>query len=272
MSFVSYSQNFEDVILWRALKNVQNGFYIDVGANDPKIDSVTQAFYERGWRGINIEPLPSHCKDLFRERPRDINLQCAAGAEVGEVDVFECDVRGWATAAADVAEQHAAQGRKRVLHRVQVFPLKDICSQHVAGDIHFLKIDVEGFEKSVIDGMDFSRFRPWILLIEATKPNSIEEDHLKWEGSVLASRYFFAYADGLNRFYVSDEHSDLLGMFRYPPNPFDDFVCVEYVNSESRAVQAEARAAEAEANLAAIRDSLSWRITAPLRWLASHLK
>ena len=57
MTFISYAQNFEDVILWRAFKNLQNGFYVDVGANDPINDSVTQAFYEKGWRGINIEPI-----------------------------------------------------------------------------------------------------------------------------------------------------------------------------------------------------------------------
>ena len=56
MSIVSYSQNFEDVMLWRALKDVENGFYIDVGANHPAIDSVTKLFYENGWSGINIEP------------------------------------------------------------------------------------------------------------------------------------------------------------------------------------------------------------------------
>ena len=57
MSIVSYAQNFEDVMLHRALKNIDQGFYIDVGANDPEIDSVTKAFYDMGWRGINIEPV-----------------------------------------------------------------------------------------------------------------------------------------------------------------------------------------------------------------------
>ncbi|HZF37393.1 MAG TPA: FkbM family methyltransferase, partial [Blastocatellia bacterium] len=46
MSFISYAQNFEDVMLWRALKHIDRGFYIDVGANDPDLDSVTKAFYE----------------------------------------------------------------------------------------------------------------------------------------------------------------------------------------------------------------------------------
>jgi len=56
MTFISYSQNLEDVMLWRALKHIEQGFYVDVGANDPTFLSVTHAFYERGWHGINIDP------------------------------------------------------------------------------------------------------------------------------------------------------------------------------------------------------------------------
>ena len=54
MSIVSYAQNFEDVMLWRALGKVENGFYIDIGAQHPVIDSVSKAFYDNGWRGIHV--------------------------------------------------------------------------------------------------------------------------------------------------------------------------------------------------------------------------
>ena len=286
MSFVSYAQNFEDVMLWRALRHVENGFYIDVGANDPAVDSVTKAFYERGWHGINIEPLPSHHRDLEEERPRDINLQCAAGAVNGEIEVWECDVRGWATASAGVVAQHTANGHSGAFHKVPVSQLTDICDHHVSGQIHFLKIDVEGFEKSVIDGMDFSRFRPWILVIEATRPNSTEEIHDEWEGNVLSAGYVLAYTDGLNRFYVAQEHAELLNSLRYPPNVFDGFIRSEQLNSEFRAQQAESRAQQAEsraqqaqsraqqaettsnerlAQLHEVYASTSWRVTKPLR-------
>jgi hypothetical protein len=54
---LNYAQNYEYVILWRAFRDLQRGFYVDVGAADPETLSVTQAFYERGWSGINMEPL-----------------------------------------------------------------------------------------------------------------------------------------------------------------------------------------------------------------------
>jgi len=63
MTFISYAQNYEDVMLWRALKHVERGFYIDVGACSPDQHSVTRAFYEKGWHGINVEPNPESMRN-----------------------------------------------------------------------------------------------------------------------------------------------------------------------------------------------------------------
>jgi len=241
MSFVSYAQNFEDVMLWRALQHIKNGFYIDVGANDPQTDSVTKAFYDSGWSGINIEPLEKHWSDLQESRIRDVNLQCAAGAELGEIELWECDVRGWATASKDVINLHSSNGHEGQYKKVPVRTLSSICEEFVNSDIHFLKIDVEGFEEAVIKGMDFDRFRPWIMVVEATKPNSMDEVYAEWEEIVLNNKYLLAYCDGLNRFYVAKEHSNLLNSLRYPPNVFDNFIRAEQLHSELRAQQAESR-------------------------------
>jgi peptide methionine sulfoxide reductase MsrB len=70
-ALVSYAQNCEDVMLHRALRPVQQGFYVDVGANDPVCHSITKAFYECGWRGINIEPVQSWFGKIEADRSRD---------------------------------------------------------------------------------------------------------------------------------------------------------------------------------------------------------
>ena len=267
MSFISYAQNFEDVILWRALKHVEEGLYIDVGANDPTIDSVTKAFYERGWKGINIEPLTSHYKSLQAERPRDINLCCAAGEYSGEIEVFECDVRGWATAEQSVVDRHVHEGHTGIYHRVPLRTLSDICQEHVTGEIHFLKIDVEGLEEHVIRGADFHEFRPWIVVVEATTPNSTEEVHERWENLILNQSYQYAYSDGLNRFYVAMEHPEILSSLQYPPNVFDDFVLAAQENAVAKARESEEKAQQAEALLLSLYNSRSWRWTRVFRWI-----
>lgn len=242
-SFVSYAQNFEDVMLWRALKHVESGFYIDVGANDPTLDSVTKAFYARCWHGINIEPTVFYFERLAHERPADINLRVAAGAERGTLTLHEVAQTGLSTTQPDVAAQHRREGYDVLCHEVETLPLDEICATYVTGDIHFLKIDVEGGEHDVLRGLDLARWRPWILVIEATRPMSQDETYQEWEPILLSHRYGFAYADGLNRFYVADEHPELMPAFRYPPNVFDGFSSNTHEASYLRMQESDARAA-----------------------------
>jgi FkbM family methyltransferase len=223
MTFISYAQNFEDIMLWRALKHVGKGFYIDVGANDPVIDSVTLAFYERGWHGINVEPMRQYYDRLRIHRPADINLQVAVGDAESELTLFDVQNTGLSTLDAAIGAQHVQAGHKVVQQKVKVRTLSDICAEHVQGAIHFIKIDVEGFEKPALQGMDLRRWRPWILVIEATKPQSQASNHEEWEDLVLGANYRLAYFDGLNRYYVAEEQQGLMSAFDAPPNFFDHF-------------------------------------------------
>jgi len=227
MSFLSYAQNNEDVLLWRALGDVDpaSGFYIDVGASDPVEHSVTKAFYDAGWRGINIEPLPGHAAAFAAQRPRDLNLTIAAGSVEGSLTLYDVPaVRGWASPEPAVAAMHRAAGHAVAELTVPVRPLAAVCAEHVRGPIHFLKIDVEGFEGEVLRGMDFARWRPWVLVIEATRPNSRATCHEGWEHLVTGHGYRFAWFDGLNRYYVAPEHAALLRHFGVQPNVFDDYI------------------------------------------------
>jgi FkbM family methyltransferase len=62
------------VVLNRVFRGQTDGFYIDVGANEPVTDSVTMLFYLRGWSGVNVEPAPGVYGRLAAHRTRDINL------------------------------------------------------------------------------------------------------------------------------------------------------------------------------------------------------
>ncbi|KQQ33668.1 methyltransferase FkbM [Duganella sp. Leaf126] len=287
MPLISYAQNAEDVLLWRALRTVQDGFYIDVGANDPQHDSMTRLFYDAGWHGINIEPMPSYRAILQRARPRDINLALACGAADGRITLFDTpDVNGWASTDAATAQAHRAAGIAVVEIEVPVRTLAGICAEHAPATIHFLKIDVEGFEGEVLRGMDLRRWRPWILVIEATVPNSTVASHADWEPLVLAGDYRFAYFDGLNRYYVAAEQAQLLPLLAVPPNVFDGYISyhldhawrtiddltgrlaqLQKLQQAALQQQAEAaaQAAQLQAHLDAIHASTSWRVTRPLR-------
>lgn len=225
MTFVSYAQNDEDILLWRALKAVAHGFYIDVGAAMVDGFSVSRAFYERGWRGVNLEPVPEFCAELRTARPEDITLPVALGAADGERDFFTIPGTGLSTLEATIADAHRADGRTVIAGRITVATLAGICREYAKDPIHFLKIDVEGAEAEVLAGADFSLFRPWIIVIEATRPGRPEPNHAAWEPALIASGYRFAWFDGLNRFYLAAEHeAKLAPHFNAPPNVWDEFV------------------------------------------------
>lgn len=224
MTFISYSQNLEDVILERIFKDIEKGFYIDVGANDPVAESVTKAFYDRGWRGINIEPVHRFYQRLCKERAEDINLPVAAGAEDGFFLYYEIPGTGLSTLDRGVAEQHEKNGWTVVKRNVSVIPLSTICRQFAKESIHFLKVDVEGAEQQVLQGMDFRQYRPWVVIVEATLPLSQEQNYEHWEDILLSSGYQYVYFDGLNRFYIADEKvAELKTYFSAPPNCFDEY-------------------------------------------------
>ncbi len=245
-SFISYAQNFEDVLLWRALKHVPNGFYIDVGANDPEEHSVTKAFYDANWHGINIEPMPSYHQTFLAQRPRDINLAVACGAEEGSITLFDTPaVNGWASTDPATATAHRAEGIDVVEVQVPLRTLNNICAEYVTGDIHFLKIDVEGFEGEVLRGLDLARWRPWLLVIEATLPNSRVTVHEQWEHLVTPHDYHFAYFDGLNRYYVAGERRELMDALTVQANVFDDFIGHHLDKAWRARRQADEAAAEA---------------------------
>jgi len=82
-----------------------------------------------------------------------------------------------------------------------------------------------------LQGLDLTRWRPWILMIEANSPSSQEPNFESWETLVLAANYEMAYFDGLNRFYVAREQSMLAELLKTPPNVFDGFISVQLRNA-----------------------------------------
>lgn len=144
--------------------------------------------------------------------------------------IHEVEGTGLSTSDEATAERHVQErGYHRTSRTVPVETLSSICERYHQGPIHFLKIDVEGAEKAVLEGFDLQRFRPWIMVIESTLPNSPVQDYETWEPMLLEGRYKYVYFDGLNRYYLAEEHSELAASFEAPPNVFDGFVSAHVV-------------------------------------------
>ena len=303
--FVSYSQNFEDLMLWRALKDINNGFYIDIGAQDPIVDSVSLAFHERGWEGVSVEPSPQFAALFGKHRPHEVVEQVVIGDGSNLQTLYEFKDTGLSTADPDIARQHEEKGLVANQVHVPSMSLDALLEKCGPRDIHWLKIDVEGLEEAVLRSWNQASARPWILLIEATRPGTPITSYEGWEPLVLSKGYAFAYFDGLNRFYIHQSHRELHAAFAAPPNVFDNFslsglasqpfcsiLLQKQKKASDRADAAEAanavltttnselgeslrhwhtKSKQQDLDHAALLQSWSWRVTGPLRGLLDIL-
>lgn len=206
-NFTSYSQSYEDLILFALFFDIKKGFYIDIGANDPNYISVTKAFYLRGWYGINIEPLPNMYNMLKKYRDRDINLQIGVGEKEGNETLI---VMGTGSYLKKNNSVHNANTLN-----ISIYTMKYILNKYVPKNetIQFCKIDIEGGEKNALLGYDFENYRPKVFCIESTKPGTFIPCHEEWEYLLIKNDFSFAYQYKINRFYIDNRIKGLRERF-----------------------------------------------------------
>jgi FkbM family methyltransferase len=269
-TFVSYAQNREDVVLWRALRDIGAGRYVEVGANHPRHDSVTRAFYDRGWSGVTVEPVPAFV-DLHRaERPRDTQVEAAVTSRPAEtVTLHVVGGTGLSTLVDSIGADHASVGLDVSEVEVRAATLDAVLDESLAEDdpIHFMVVDVEGAEREVLESVDLRRRRPWVLVVEATAPSNGRSDdrairptHDEWEAIVTGAGYVFCQFDGLSRFYVAEEHAELAEALSVPAGPLDFFTTDELVGLRTRISALEETHDELE------RQTVHWRAVAIAQW------
>ena len=212
--FIPYSQFLEDLILFNVFHDVGNGFYIDIGANDPNRFSVTKNFYIRGWYGINIEPLPDKYQALTKFRKRDINLQIGVGK-----------MKENGTLYVDGASSTLKKKKNNKSITINVDTMFNICRKYVPKNeiIQFCKIDVEGGEKDVLLGYDFESYRPKVFCIESTLPGTYIPCHNLWEDILLKNDYSFAYQYRINRYYIDNRIKGLRERFFFAEKSVKEF-------------------------------------------------
>lgn len=231
LPMISFAQNGEDVLIDRAFPE-PSGYYIDVGACHPVRDSVTHYFYSRGWRGINIEPVTELWRSFQDIRPADINLNIALGARTERRTFYAVPTGQVSTLSAERLEYIRSLGDPPEERTIEVDTLAAVCARHAVPTIDVLKIDAEGWEAAVLAGGDWLRFRPRLVIAEATRPNSTASVWHDWEPALLANGYLFACFDGINRYFLRQEDSALLAQLGTPVNYLDVYVRYELVHKD----------------------------------------
>jgi hypothetical protein len=219
MPFISNTANFEDVLLWRAFQEINGGFYIDAGATDPELDSVTRAFYEAGWTGINIVSDPRCFEPIRQLRPRDLNMLGQLGRTAGFTGS----------------------------PIVPLLSLKELLENHSPEDIQFLRITADSASADTF--AEPLPKAPAVILFCGRSPESFNR-------SFNDLNYDLVYTDGLNRFYLKRDKLSLRTHFVLPPNAEDDFVSRAQWDAEQRCIALTATVRNLERQAADLRTAV----------------
>jgi FkbM family methyltransferase len=210
--------------------------------------------------------------DLQRaQRPRDHLVQAAiSNSEEGEITLHVVPGTGLSTIVDAVSDRHAEAG---IEHTDVVVPSRRLDavldeSGWTNQDIHFMLIDVEGAERDVLQSVDLRRWRPWVLVVESTAPNTTLTTHGDWEPEVLGHGYEYCLFDGVSRFYVAAEKADLFrAQLSYPACILDKYQTQAQATAlRERQEEAESRETALRERQELLRQTLHWRTIALTSW------
>lgn len=172
---------------------VQQGYFVEVGANHPIHGSQTFDLEQRGWTGVLVEPQPALAEDLRRHRSAKVfAAACSSRRNAGTRMTLH------------LAGGHSSFDPK--LNLAEVKPhgtvavrartLNEILNEAGASRIDFISIDVEGHELDVLDGFDLARWKPRLILIEDLLL------HLRLHRYLSRRSYRLLRRTGINNWYV----------------------------------------------------------------------
>lgn len=196
----SYSQEGEDRIIasFFASRLQRPGFYVDVGAHHPYRFSNTSLFYQLGWKGINIDPLPGTIACFNKERPRDLTIEIAVTSHGNDVKIYIFDESALSGTDRNLADSRIKEGKFKLSKTklVKSIRLVDVFSNFIPPEqqIDFLSIDAEGSDLDILKSNDWSKFRPTLVLVEdlpessSDRPESETSAFLRNVGYALIAR------------------------------------------------------------------------------------
>ena len=189
-----YSFSGVDILIENIFRNQKNGFYIDVGCQHPIKNNNTYLLHKKGWSGINID-LDKDNIDLFNvSRISDDNINIAASNRINEVDLFFFHKKS----PINTIDKRTSQFQKAKISsikKIKTNTLNNIIksSKYSNTKIDLLSIDVEGHELPVLEGLDFNKYRPNVIVVECLDLNvsKLEIKNLNIENVINSEIYKF---------------------------------------------------------------------------------
>lgn len=223
--FISFSQNYEDVILRRIFNSKNKGTFVDVGSFHPFYNSNTYYFYNKGWRGLNIDMDEENINKFVSLRSEDLNLNIPISDKNEIIETYLIQNSSRSSIIKEIANINLKKDEVVVTTKQEARTLNAVLESNNINDIDFVSIDVEGAEDKILSGFDIEKYSPKIIIVESVFPQSSEVNSEKAEKILQTSNYFPFYFDGINKFYCFERNLEKYKRFvEIPPNYFDNFI------------------------------------------------
>jgi len=171
------------------------GFFVDVGANHPVIDSQSWNLEQIGWDGLLIEPINEYCS-LLREQRTALVVQAACSSPENQGSKLPMLVAG---ALSTLNNQTIARGINISNSRkefVECRTLDSILDENGVEKIDFLSVDIEGHEMEMFKGFSLEKWKPSLVLLE---DHIINHDKYRF---MIRHGYKNIFRTGLNNWFI----------------------------------------------------------------------
>ncbi len=198
----SYAQAGEDVVvnyLFTTL-GINKPSYLEIGTNQPILHNNTYFFYNRGSKGVCIEPDIEMFETIKKARPNDTILNIGIGLHDNDSATFYLfpgHLNAWSTFSAEEAiirEKESGLKAKQVI--VKLKTINNIIDQYFDKCPNYISLDVEGLDLQILESLDFDRYRPDVICVE-TISFSLNNTEEKLVGILdfMETKNYFVYAD-----------------------------------------------------------------------------
>ena len=208
----SHSAFGEEILVNRIFKKFKIGFYIDVGALNPKIGSTTYFLSKKGWRGLNIDLTKSNVELFKKIRKKDVSIKIAASNKKGSINSYIFDPGSGLN---NVNKKYAEKWKKKIkknytVEKIESDTLNSIIKKHsIPNNFEYLNIDVESHELKVLEGLNFEKYRPLLITCEIQSNNINEIIESKVYKFLITKKYKLISYYYLTCFFIPIEKNDL---------------------------------------------------------------
>ena len=200
-----YGQQGEDFLTDKIFQGNATGFYVEIGCLDGIEFSNTYLFEKKGWKGICIEAHKDFVELLKMNRPSSQIVHCAVGEKDQESVTFYANKIGSLSTLDKTQEERWKKNYKEFFYGfeeqiVAMKTLTTIFAELNVDQIDFISLDIEGYEVQALSGLDLSRYKPRIFIIEYKD----DLHKAEVEAILIPHGYHYLAIIGCNLFYGTD--------------------------------------------------------------------